>query len=232
MRIVFFDLETGGLDPLSHPITQIGAIAVDEQLNELEVFQCKLTFHEGVCDEKALAMNGYNETVWAKEAISPLQACGQFGRFLSRYADIERMSEKTQNPYRVAQLAGYNAATFDGPFIQQFFKQERAFLPASYQVLDVLQRAKWHFHELGIAMPSLKLSAVAEHFGIKVENAHDALADVRTTIAVYKAMRTVTFPLVSWAKTDQNIPETLRELAEKAKTSTGIDFSIPEEFKG
>lgn len=188
MRIVFFDLETGGLDPLSHPITQIGAVAVDEQLNELEVFQCKLTFYDRTCDEKALAMNGYNETVWAKEAISPLQACGQFGRFLSRYADIERMSEKTQNPYRVAQLAGYNAATFDGPFIQQFFKQERAFLPASYQVLDVLQRAKWHFFELGVTLPSLKLSAVAEYFGIKVMQSHDALADVRTTIAVYKAI--------------------------------------------
>ncbi len=189
MRIVFFDLETSGLDPLVHPITQIAAVAVDEQLNELESYECKVMFYDKMCDEKALALNGYDEAKWIAEGISPLQAVGQFGRFLSRYADIERKSEKTQNPYRVAQLAGYNAATFDGPFIQQFFKNERAFLPASYQVLDVLQRAKWHFLELGVTLPSLKLSAVAEHFGIKVEQAHDALADVRTTIAVYKAIR-------------------------------------------
>lgn len=188
MRIVFFDLETGGLDPLLHPITQIAAVAVDEQLNELESYECKLTFYDKTCDKKALAMNGYKEDVWIAEAISPLQAVGQFGRFLSRYADIERKSERTGNPYRVAQLAGYNAATFDGPFIQQFFKVQRAFLPASYQVLDVLQRAKWHFLEMGVTLESLRLSAVAEHFGIKVEQAHDALEDVRTTIAVYKAM--------------------------------------------
>lgn len=31
MRLVFIDLETGGLDPQRHPITQIAAIAVDDQ---------------------------------------------------------------------------------------------------------------------------------------------------------------------------------------------------------
>jgi len=188
MRIVFFDLETGGLIPEVHPITQIAAIAVDEQLKELEAFECKLTFKEDMCEDNALKMNGYDLDVWNKEAIAPLQACGQFGRFLSKYADIERKSERTGNPYRVAQLAGYNAVTFDGPFIQKFFKNERAFLPASYRIMDVYQRAIFHFYELGVTLGSLKLESVAEHFGIKIEKAHDALHDVRATVAVYKAI--------------------------------------------
>jgi oligoribonuclease (3'-5' exoribonuclease) len=44
MSIVFVDLETGGLDPKKHPITQIAAIAVDEEFRELEVFEAKVIF--------------------------------------------------------------------------------------------------------------------------------------------------------------------------------------------
>lgn len=189
MRIVFFDLETGGLLPEVHPITQIAAIAVDEQLNELEAFECKLTFHEGMCDPSALEMNGYVAETWNETAISPLQACGQFGRFLSKYADLERKSERTGNPYRVAQLAGYNAVTFDDPFIQKLFKTERAFLPALYRIMDVYQRVIWYVYENRVALESLKLNSVAEHIGVKIGKAHDALCDVRTTVEVYKAMQ-------------------------------------------
>jgi len=187
MRIVFFDLETGGIDPASSPITQIAAISVDEQLNEIESFECKVFFDVGRCDQAALSMNGYDEYIWKDKAISPLQATGQFSRFLSKYADIERKSA-AGNPYRVAQLCGYNAATFDGPFIQNFFKSSRAFIPASYRIMDVYHRVIWYMHENDITLENLQLSTVAGHFGIEIAKAHDALSDVRTTIAVYKAM--------------------------------------------
>ena len=44
-KIVFFDLETGGLET-HRPITQIAAIAVDQQLNELDSFEVKIRFDE------------------------------------------------------------------------------------------------------------------------------------------------------------------------------------------
>lgn len=189
MKLVFFDLETGGTDHTIHPITQIAAIAVDEAWNEVETFERKLEVDVTLCDRKALEINGYDAEVWREHAILPLAAMNQFSRFLSVHADIERRSERTGNSYRVAQLVGYNAASFDWNFIQALFKKFNAFLPASYRVMDVYHLAMWHFHG-DKSMESLKLEAVAEKFGVHVEKAHDALSDVRTTIEVCKAMRT------------------------------------------
>jgi DNA polymerase-3 subunit epsilon len=188
MRIVFFDLETGGTDSSAHPIIQIAAIAVDENLLELEVFERKVKFSVSECDPKALSVNGYNEEVWSKEATCAKAVIRDFSKFLSRYADIERRSERTGNPYRVAQLAGYNAAAFDGPFIQAWYRKNSEFLPASFRIMDVYQRAIWHFHEIGKTADSLKLSEVAKMLGVPLENAHDALEDVRATLGVYRSI--------------------------------------------
>ncbi len=38
-HLVLFDLETAGLDPKRHPIIQIAAIAVDENLSPVEAFE-------------------------------------------------------------------------------------------------------------------------------------------------------------------------------------------------
>ena len=35
-RLVFFDLETGGLDPKRNPIIQLAAVAVDSHLEVIE----------------------------------------------------------------------------------------------------------------------------------------------------------------------------------------------------
>ena len=34
--LVFFDLETAGLNPDKHPIIQIAAVAIDAELNEVD----------------------------------------------------------------------------------------------------------------------------------------------------------------------------------------------------
>lgn len=43
-RLVFFDLETAGLNVARHPIIQVAAIAVDERLDVLEAFEAKLLY--------------------------------------------------------------------------------------------------------------------------------------------------------------------------------------------
>jgi len=192
MHVVFFDLETGGLDWRVHPIIQIAAIAVDGDLNAVEHFERKLKFAENVCDKQALEGNHYDPAVWAKEAVEPKRCVTDFSVFLSKHADIVRISQKSQNPYNVAQMAGHNAASFDFAFLKELYRQHNAFLPASYRVLDTLQRSAWFFQERlgesGSVPESLKLGELATYFGVKLENAHDALADVKATIAVYRKM--------------------------------------------
>ena len=188
MKIVFFDLETGGTDWHIHPIIQIAAIAVNAELNEVETFERKIKFDESACDPKALSMNGYSEEIWSKEATCTKTVIRDFSKFLGRHSDIVRRSERTGNPYSVAQLAGYNAAAFDAPFLQALYKKSGDFLPASYRVMDVYQRAIWHFHEDGTTLESLKLGEVAKLFGVPLDKAHDALEDVRATIGVYRSI--------------------------------------------
>ncbi len=190
MRLVFFDLETGGTE-LTRPIIQIGAVAVDDQLNELEAFERKISFNVKDCTPDALALNSYLPREWEIHAVTLREALGDFSRFLTRYADVEMISQRTGRPYWVAQLAGHNAATFDGPMLQRACKIEGIFMPAAFLVLDTLQRAMWFFLE----RPDLpkpehrRLSCLAEYFGVKLDDAHDALADARAAVGIHRAMR-------------------------------------------
>lgn len=189
MRTVYFDLETGGLDSSRHPIIQIAAIAVDKELNGLSEFEGKIIFHPQDCEIEALSLMTMNKADWDKQARPAIEVQGDFTRFLKTYADVQ-MTSRAGRPYYVAQLAGYNAATFDGPFLQAFYKSQDAFLPASYRVMCLMQRVLWHFHENPKLTPpaDFKLKTVCDYFGVELSNAHDALADVRATVALRRAL--------------------------------------------
>jgi len=188
-KTVFFDLETGGLDPARHAIIQIAAIAIDATYAEAETFEVKIKFRPENAEHDALSVNSYDAEVWEREAISPVEACARFSRFLSSHATVCMKSRKGSD-YYVAQLAGHNAAAFDGPFIQAWYKRLNAFLPASYRVLCTMQRAMWMFHGSDAARcpRDYKLETLCRHFGISIDGAHDALGDVRATVRLSRAL--------------------------------------------
>lgn len=190
MRLVFLDLETGGLDPSRHPITQIAAIAVDERLNELETFEAKIDFDMAAADQEALLKNNFDREVWARESRPDMHVCNELSRFFKRYADVEMIS-KAGKPYSVAQLIGHNADKFDGPFLQAWFKRLDQFMPAAFSVMCTYQKARHHFFDNQHLKqpPGFKLGELCAHYGIPLANAHDALADCRANVAIYRAMQ-------------------------------------------
>jgi len=193
MRLVFFDIETGGLDALRHPITQLAAVAVDSQLHELDTFEVKIDFDRSKADPDALLKNSYDHAVWQREQVRPAEVINRFTAFLRDYCDVECVSKRTGNPYRVAQVVGHNAATFDYPFLAALYGQHKAFLLAYPRVMDTCQRAIWWFHERPeIAQPeNFQLGTLAKYFGIPLDNAHDALADVRATVELCRVLTKV-----------------------------------------
>lgn len=188
---VCFDLETGGLEP-EHPDIQLAAVAIDSDYNELATFERKIKFDEAKATKVALEINHYDPEVWAKEAKPLIQVCREFADFLRPYCCVAKVS-KAGKPYRVARLFGHNAATFDAPRLQRMFAQTGVFLPADLRVRCTLQRALWWFDERQEDSSKVQLGSslttLCQHFGIPVLDAHDALGDVRMTVALAKALR-------------------------------------------
>jgi DNA polymerase III epsilon subunit-like protein len=183
------DLETGGLET-SRPIIQIAAIAVDRQLNELDTIEVKIRFDEDAACPDALRRVHYRRAEWKRSAVSPKQAAWAFATFLRQHASVEVL-RRDMTTFRVAQLASHNSQ-FDGPFLTDWFQRLGIFLPASYRVFCTLQRAYWLFHEHPQlpAPDDFRLGTLCEYFGVQLSpaDAHEAMADARAAIAVYRAI--------------------------------------------
>jgi len=185
MRIVFFDTETGGLLP-EHPTIQLAAVAVGDGWKEIETFERKIAFDVAKADPAALAMNHFDAAAW-KGAPSERQVVDEFGAFLGRHHSVELISKRTGNPYSVARVGGHNVVGFDLERVSAMFKRHGAFFPVEFRsVLDTRYGAVWFFEGAAKQPKDFKLTGIAEHLGIAVEGAHEALFDVRLSIAVAK----------------------------------------------
>jgi DNA polymerase III epsilon subunit-like protein len=187
--LVFVDIETGGLNPKKHPIVQLAAIAVDDRLEPLAAFEAKVRFDERGANHYSLRKNHYRPGVWSREALESEEAAKGFAAFLRRHATVPLVASDG-SPYQVAQLVAYNAS-FDGEFLQTWYKRLNTFLPARYQILCTLQRALWYFHEHKEPLPpDFKLATLCQYFGVTLHaaQAHEALADVSATVGLYRAL--------------------------------------------
>lgn len=196
-KIVFIDLETGGLNyyprmvngslrPMN-PIIQIACAVVEEPgLDIVDSMELKVQFNEAECDPQALVINGYQKDNW-KEAKCKTAARVDLSNFLKRHATITQISKRTGNPYNVALISGWNISNFDYPYLKAFYENE--FMPASYHILDCMVLAHMYSAVTGVKFPSLKMVDVAKHFNVAYEgNAHDALTDVSVSAKIYKAI--------------------------------------------
>lgn len=188
-RLVFYDLETAGLASTSS-IIQIAAIAVNSQLQELETFEVKIRFDVSQATPEALRINSFEPTVWKRLAMQPEDAAKSFANFLRRHATVDMVS-RSGKPYQLARLVAHNAS-FDGPLLISWFADLGLFLPAARSVYCTLQRAYWMFQEDRQLTPptNYKLGTLCEYFGIPLPDneAHDALADVRGMVDLYRGM--------------------------------------------
>lgn len=186
--IVFLDLETGGLY-MRHPVIQIGAVVVDAAWNELETFEAKVKFREEDADPEALAINHYDAKAWADAAPESVVVAA-FADLLRRHRSVELISKRSGKPYKVARVAGHNVTTFDLDRLTAMFKRHEAFLAIDYKsVLDTRHGAVWMLWGQERQPKDFKLASLAEHFGIPVNGAHDALVDVRLSIAIARKLR-------------------------------------------
>lgn len=170
-NLVFFDLETSGLDVNEHEIIQIGA--VDAITNEK--FMRRIDFDIDKADKACLEINSFDEQLWDETAVPIEQAILDFSDFLSKRATLERTTMKG-NTYKVAALGGYNIVAFDKPFILKAFEKANVFFPADYRMFDVYLLALWLYP----GYEKYGLETMCERLNIKAKF-HDALQDAFAT---------------------------------------------------
>lgn len=186
---MFVDIELGRVRR-QRTILQIAAIAVSGSLDELEAFEAKLQIDERRTPSGLIQNRHFDRDRWDREARHPKVVAYEFSRFLRRHSATE-ITGSNRRRMVVAQLVAHNAE-FDGPFLRKWFDQLGMFMPASYRVFCTLHRAMWLFQENPSWEPpaDFKLGTLCRYFGIPFDprDAHEAAADVRATVELYRRM--------------------------------------------
>jgi DNA polymerase-3 subunit epsilon len=187
MKILFFDLETTGVNPGKHGIHQIsGEIVIDGK--SVETFDFKVRPNpQAVIEQEALDVcKVTKEQILAYPAMIEIYA--KLTQMLAKYVDKFNKTDKFF-------LAGYNNAAFDNQFLRGFFLQNRDQYFGSWfwsNSIDVMVLATQHLLDERGKMENFKLSTVAKYLGIDVtdDSLHDALYDLKLTRAVYEYVTT------------------------------------------
>ena len=182
-KILFYDLETTGVDSKKNGIHQIsGMLQVDGSI--VEEFNIKFRPDDNIVVEpEALAVS--NLTIADIEARELLEndAYRKFIKIVSNHCDKYNKVDKMY-------LCGYNNAAFDNQFLREFFLRQGDKYFGSWfwsNSLDVMVFASMLLSRKRASMENFKLKTVAKACGIEVdeEQLHDALYDVKLTKQIF-----------------------------------------------
>jgi DNA polymerase III alpha subunit (gram-positive type) len=170
MALVFLDTETTGLDPKDNRIIQCYA-----KIPKLGV-SINLEMHpgDGEIEDEALAVNGLTREELLSRDLTQKQGAIQLAQWI--YDHLGKRAE----------VVCHNAP-FDKPMVEHWFKREGLnFAKTFYWQWQCTYILAMFFRSMKIIKPkSLKLIDLCDYFGIKLENAHEAGADVQGTIELY-----------------------------------------------
>lgn len=182
MKLLFFDLETTGVNPGKNGIHQIsGKIVIDGV--EMESFD----FHvqpnpKAIIEEEALKVaNVTREQVMAYPPMA--QVYDEFLAMLGKYVNKYDKKDKFF-------LVGYNNAAFDNQFLRGFFLQNGDKYFGSWfwsNSINVMVLASAYLVTRRPEMENFKLSTVAKTLGIEVTDdaLHNAMYDIDLTKAIF-----------------------------------------------
>lgn len=185
-KLCVYDLETTGTDHWRHAIHQLSCmIVIDDVI--VEKFDLKIRPHEQAhIEPEALKVGG----VTLEEVQAYPHRTAQFAvfiEFLNRHID-------PYNPEDKLFLLGFNNVAFDDRFLRNFFILEDSNAYGCYffnNSLDASVLASQYLLPDRAKMPSFKLSRVAKHLGIAVDESrlHDSIYDCELTWAIYNKVK-------------------------------------------
>ncbi|MFK8009974.1 MAG: exonuclease domain-containing protein [Saprospiraceae bacterium] len=159
--LCFFDIESTGLNVVRDRIVQIAIIKYPK--NGGDPVELEMMINPGIpISEEAMNVHG----------ITP--------KMLSNKPSFQQVADQLFKFIGNSDLAGYNSNRFDVPMLMEEFSRVGI-------ELDMNRRRTIDVQRIFYKMEPRTLSAALKYYtGKKIENAHDALADVRATIDVLK----------------------------------------------
>ena len=183
-KILWFDTETTGLDPVQNGIIQLaGMVEIDGKIVDEFDFKMK-PFEKDRIDLDALTVHGYSLDK-IKNFEQPMEIWARLVQLLSKHCNKFDKSDKLFP-------AGYNCK-FDIDFIAQWFlKCGDKYLGSwiNWRAIDPLPVINILSLEGKIDLPNHKLETVCAHFGIEIK-AHDALSDIKATREVFLKVKEI-----------------------------------------
>lgn len=230
--MLWYDLETFGLDARYDRIAQFACIRTDENLDEIEapvVLYCRPGADYLPSPQSCLV-----------HGITPQHADAEG---LSEYRFALRVHAEMARPETT--VAGFNSVRFDDEFIRHLlyrnlldpYEREWARGNSRWDAIDLVRAAHdlrpegivWPRSEDG--RPLFKLEALAKANGIALTAAHDALHDIRATIGVARLVKTRQPRLYEWYFTHRK-RERLKPLVDLSSSRmllhTAAEYTRPE----
>ena len=186
----WYDLETSGTEPRWDRIVQFAGLRTDAELNEIgDPFCAYLRLPDDVLPNlDSTLVTGITPQLAEREGMGEWQALSRINSLLSAPGTC---------------VAGYNNLRFDDEFIRHAlyrnlmdpYAREWRNGNSRWDIVDLVRAARalrpegieWPVDEEGL--PVYRLSALTEANGLEHGQAHDALSDVRATLALARLIR-------------------------------------------
>ena|SRR3990167_4102547 len=194
MKLLYFDIETSGLNFWQHGIHQLsGKIEIDG--TTITTFDIKMQPNPSAkIDDVALAVGGVTREILS--TYKPMkEAYNEFIGLIQPHCDKFNKTDKFH-------LVGYNNASFDNQFLRAWFVQnaltEKDAQYGNYfgswfwsSSIDVMVLAANKLKSVRHTMIDFKLNTVAKQLGIAVDDAklHDAMYDIYLTESIYNLVK-------------------------------------------
>lgn len=173
--LVFFDIETTGLNEEVHTIIEVAAVRLTPDCSKvIDVYEAKImptAMDLGVAETRALEVNRFSLEEWEREQAR----------------HITDVLPELNVVAKDGIIAGQNVGNFDMRFWKAMARRHKIPMPdMSYRVVDI-DAIAWPLLKAK-KIPNVKLETLCRHFKISNDGSHRALTDVKRTIEVYRRL--------------------------------------------
>lgn len=181
-RLLFIDVETGGLDPNRHSLLSL-ALVVWEDMKIID--SQEFLINDGIFNvtEEALSINKIEIEKHKRIAISPSLAIEKILLFINRH--FPQQGKIT--------LAGHNVQ-FDISFFKIFFTKNKQEFSTffSHRIIDTSSILYYLYLTGHIKQKAISSDEAFDYFGIKVEGRHTAIGDAIATAKLFTELLNLT----------------------------------------